>query len=98
MYFYSLLHVKRDRDVQCVYWNFNKNSRYRSSQNALIDSFPFFVKLRGFLLVNFFGPFLRSNTDGHGGWDDEGCQTHNSSSDYTTCLCNHLTHFGVLLV
>uniref|UniRef100_A0A3P9LCX2 Adhesion G protein-coupled receptor G4b n=1 Tax=Oryzias latipes TaxID=8090 RepID=A0A3P9LCX2_ORYLA len=47
------------KDVQCVYWNFNKN--------------------------------------GHGGWDDEGCRKHNSSSDYTTCLCNHLTHFGVLL-
>ncbi|KAK2882115.1 adhesion G-protein coupled receptor G6 [Channa argus] len=48
------------RDVQCVYWNFNKN-------------------------------------DGHGGWDDYGCRKYNSSSDYTTCLCDHLTHFGVLL-
>ncbi|KAG7220093.1 hypothetical protein INR49_008987 [Caranx melampygus] len=48
------------KDVQCVYWNFNKNY-------------------------------------GHGGWDDYGCRKHNSSSDYTTCLCDHLTHFGVLL-
>ncbi|KAK2828158.1 hypothetical protein Q5P01_019192 [Channa striata] len=48
------------KDVQCVYWNFNKN-------------------------------------DGHGGWDDYGCRKYNSSSDYTTCLCDHLTHFGVLL-
>uniref|UniRef100_A0A3Q3E7V8 Adhesion G protein-coupled receptor G4b n=1 Tax=Labrus bergylta TaxID=56723 RepID=A0A3Q3E7V8_9LABR len=48
-----------NRDLQCVYWNFNKN--------------------------------------GHGGWDDYGCRKHNSSSDYTTCLCDHLTHFGVLL-
>ncbi|XP_040908013.1 adhesion G-protein coupled receptor G2-like [Toxotes jaculatrix] len=47
-------------DVQCVYWNFNKNN-------------------------------------GHGGWDDYGCRKYNSSSDYTTCLCDHLTHFGVLL-
>ncbi|XP_030294724.1 adhesion G-protein coupled receptor G4 [Sparus aurata] len=48
------------KDVQCVYWNFNKNN-------------------------------------GHGGWDDYGCRKYNSSSDYTTCLCDHLTHFGVLL-
>ncbi|XP_040006974.1 adhesion G-protein coupled receptor G4 [Xiphias gladius] len=48
------------RDVQCVYWNFNKNN-------------------------------------GQGGWDDFGCRKYNSSSDYTTCLCDHLTNFGVLL-
>ncbi|XP_070700181.1 adhesion G-protein coupled receptor G4-like [Pempheris klunzingeri] len=48
------------RDVQCVYWNFNKNN-------------------------------------GHGGWDDYGCIKYNSSSEFTTCLCDHLTHFGVLL-
>ncbi|XP_024921756.1 adhesion G-protein coupled receptor G4 [Cynoglossus semilaevis] len=48
------------KDVQCVYWNFNKN-------------------------------------DGQGGWDNHGCRTHKSSSSYTTCLCDHLTHFGVLL-
>ncbi|KAL6098854.1 adgrg4 [Pungitius sinensis] len=48
------------KDVQCVYWNFNKNK-------------------------------------GLGGWDDYGCRIANSSSDYTTCLCDHLTHFGVLL-
>ncbi|XP_047186405.1 adhesion G-protein coupled receptor G4 [Scophthalmus maximus] len=49
-----------NKDVQCVYWNFNKN-------------------------------------DGQGGWDDQGCRKYNSSPDYTTCLCDHLTHFGVLL-
>ncbi|XP_075342884.1 adhesion G-protein coupled receptor G4 [Odontesthes bonariensis] len=49
-----------DKEVKCVYWNFNKNN-------------------------------------GHGGWDDDGCRIYNSSSDYTTCLCDHLTHFGVLL-
>uniref|UniRef100_A0A3B3VUD8 Adhesion G-protein coupled receptor G2-like n=1 Tax=Poecilia latipinna TaxID=48699 RepID=A0A3B3VUD8_9TELE len=48
-----------DRQMQCVYWNFNKN--------------------------------------GHGGWDDHGCRKYNSTPDYTTCLCDHLTHFGVLL-
>ncbi|XP_054482374.1 adhesion G-protein coupled receptor G2 [Anoplopoma fimbria] len=48
------------KDVQCVYWNFNKNN-------------------------------------GQGGWDDYGCRKYNGSSDYTTCLCDHLTHFGVLL-
>ncbi|XP_034463373.1 adhesion G-protein coupled receptor G4 [Hippoglossus hippoglossus] len=34
---------------------------------------------------------------GNGGWDGNGCRKYNSSSDYTTCLCDHLTHFGVLL-
>ncbi|XP_055370578.1 adhesion G-protein coupled receptor G4-like [Betta splendens] len=48
------------RDVECVYWNFDKN-------------------------------------DGNGGWDNYGCKKYSSSSDYTTCLCDHLTHFGVLL-
>ncbi|XP_054907233.1 adhesion G-protein coupled receptor G4 [Poeciliopsis prolifica] len=58
-----LLHLQssaHDRQVQCVYWNFNKNN-------------------------------------GHGGWDDHGCRKYNSTADYTTCLCDHLTHFGVLL-
>ncbi|KAL1266599.1 hypothetical protein QQF64_002274 [Cirrhinus molitorella] len=50
----------KDQDVQCVYWDFNKN-------------------------------------DGYGGWNPKGCWTYNSSSDYTTCLCDHMTHFGVLL-
>ncbi|XP_072301702.1 adhesion G-protein coupled receptor G4 [Eucyclogobius newberryi] len=35
--------------------------------------------------------------DGQGGWDPSGCRTFNSTPDYTTCLCDHLTHFGVLL-
>ncbi|XP_053542575.1 adhesion G-protein coupled receptor G4 [Ictalurus punctatus] len=48
------------RDVQCVYWNFNKNG-------------------------------------GHGGWSSSGCWKHNMTNEYTTCMCDHLTHFGVLL-
>uniref|UniRef100_A0AAZ1XET0 Adhesion G protein-coupled receptor G4b n=2 Tax=Oreochromis aureus TaxID=47969 RepID=A0AAZ1XET0_OREAU len=48
------------KQVECVYWNFNKNN-------------------------------------GQGGWDNYGCRKYNSSSYYTTCLCDHLTHFGVLL-
>ncbi|XP_016381495.1 G-protein coupled receptor 126-like [Sinocyclocheilus rhinocerous] len=51
---------KKDQNVQCVYWDFNKN-------------------------------------DGYGGWNQKGCWTYNSSNDYTTCLCDHMTHFGVLL-
>ncbi|XP_041864482.1 adhesion G-protein coupled receptor G4-like isoform X2 [Melanotaenia boesemani] len=56
----TLHHLKPNKKVQCVYWNFNKNN-------------------------------------GHGGWDDYGCRIYNSSSDDTTCLCDHLTHFGALL-
>uniref|UniRef100_A0A3B4GCH3 Adhesion G protein-coupled receptor G4b n=1 Tax=Pundamilia nyererei TaxID=303518 RepID=A0A3B4GCH3_9CICH len=47
------------KQVECVYWNFNKN--------------------------------------GQGDWDNYGCRKYNSSPYYTTCLCDHLTHFGVLL-
>ena len=35
---------------------------------------------------------------GVGGWDPSGCMKQNTSLDYTTCVCDHLTHFGVLLV
>ncbi|KAG7516586.1 hypothetical protein JOB18_035638 [Solea senegalensis] len=48
------------KDIQCVFWNFNKSN-------------------------------------GRGGWDNHGCRKNYSNSNYTTCLCDHLTHFGVLL-
>ncbi|XP_059507250.1 adhesion G-protein coupled receptor G4 isoform X2 [Stegostoma tigrinum] len=34
---------------------------------------------------------------GVGGWSSSGCEVVISKSEYTTCYCNHLTHFGVLL-
>uniref|UniRef100_A0A8B9HLA6 Adhesion G protein-coupled receptor G4b n=1 Tax=Astyanax mexicanus TaxID=7994 RepID=A0A8B9HLA6_ASTMX len=34
---------------------------------------------------------------GFGGWSSRGCWKYNVSSEYTTCMCDHLTHFGVLL-
>uniref|UniRef100_UPI00398F8C82 adhesion G-protein coupled receptor G4 n=1 Tax=Pristiophorus japonicus TaxID=55135 RepID=UPI00398F8C82 len=34
---------------------------------------------------------------GAGGWNSSGCEVVSSSSRYTTCYCNHLTHFGILL-
>ncbi|XP_067903179.1 adhesion G-protein coupled receptor G4-like [Heterodontus francisci] len=34
---------------------------------------------------------------GAGGWNSSGCEVTKSSSKYTTCYCNHLTHFGILL-
>ncbi|XP_072519724.1 adhesion G-protein coupled receptor G2 isoform X2 [Salminus brasiliensis] len=59
----TLLHLQPKEDyskVQCVYWDFEKNS-------------------------------------GKGGWDDNGCQIKHTNATHTTCLCSHLTHFGVLL-
>uniref|UniRef100_A0A3Q2FXF7 Adhesion G protein-coupled receptor G4b n=1 Tax=Cyprinodon variegatus TaxID=28743 RepID=A0A3Q2FXF7_CYPVA len=41
--------------------------------------------------------FIRPHLDGNGDWDDHGCRKYNSTAGNTTCLCNHLTHFGVLL-
>ncbi|XP_035983368.1 adhesion G-protein coupled receptor G4 isoform X2 [Fundulus heteroclitus] len=32
-----------------------------------------------------------------GGWNSNGCETQNISSHQTSCLCDHLTHFAVLL-
>ncbi|XP_036942729.1 adhesion G-protein coupled receptor G6 isoform X2 [Acanthopagrus latus] len=35
---------------------------------------------------------------GDGGWNEEGCNVSaKSSSNMTVCLCNHLTHFGILM-
>ncbi|XP_053097455.1 adhesion G-protein coupled receptor G4 isoform X2 [Pangasianodon hypophthalmus] len=34
---------------------------------------------------------------GLGGWSPSGCWKHNTTHEYTTCMCDHLTHFGVLL-
>ncbi|XP_039976498.1 adhesion G-protein coupled receptor G2 [Xiphias gladius] len=34
---------------------------------------------------------------GQGGWNSRGCETRSISSNQTSCLCDHLTHFAVLL-
>ncbi|XP_044061882.1 adhesion G-protein coupled receptor G4 isoform X2 [Siniperca chuatsi] len=34
---------------------------------------------------------------GQGGWNSRGCETQSISSYRTSCLCDHLTHFAVLL-
>ncbi|XP_069388135.1 adhesion G-protein coupled receptor G6 isoform X2 [Paralichthys olivaceus] len=34
---------------------------------------------------------------GLGGWNSSGCETRNISPHQTSCLCDHLTHFAVLL-
>ncbi|KAL7863234.1 hypothetical protein SRHO_G00122180 [Serrasalmus rhombeus] len=35
--------------------------------------------------------------NGEGGWDDNGCQVKHTNFTHTSCICFHLTHFGVLL-
>ncbi|XP_071980265.1 adhesion G-protein coupled receptor G4 [Engystomops pustulosus] len=32
-----------------------------------------------------------------GGWNESGCKKTSTNDKYTSCSCNHLTHFGVLL-
>nr|XP_023700140.1 adhesion G-protein coupled receptor G2-like isoform X2 [Paramormyrops kingsleyae] len=32
-----------------------------------------------------------------GGWESSGCRENQTSATHTTCFCDHLTHFGVLL-
>ncbi|XP_013873375.1 adhesion G-protein coupled receptor G6 isoform X2 [Austrofundulus limnaeus] len=39
-----------------------------------------------------------SMNEGNGGWNDRGCSvSRESSSNRTVCLCDHLTHFGILM-
>ncbi|XP_072275629.1 adhesion G protein-coupled receptor L4 [Pyxicephalus adspersus] len=33
----------------------------------------------------------------HGEWSTEGCEVENANANYTTCKCNHLTHFAILM-
>uniref|UniRef100_A0A3Q2PI32 Adhesion G protein-coupled receptor G2a n=1 Tax=Fundulus heteroclitus TaxID=8078 RepID=A0A3Q2PI32_FUNHE len=35
--------------------------------------------------------------DGSGGWDDTGCSVVTATPEHTTCSCNHLTSFAILL-
>ncbi|XP_061089978.1 adhesion G-protein coupled receptor G6-like [Conger conger] len=39
---------------------------------------------------------FRSNGN-RGGWDTTGCERNSTTINHTTCLCNHLTHFAVLV-
>ncbi|XP_026081409.1 adhesion G-protein coupled receptor G4 [Carassius auratus] len=38
-----------------------------------------------------------NQNDEKGGWNDTGCDTVTSNATHTSCSCDHLTHFGVLL-
>ncbi|XP_035524672.1 adhesion G-protein coupled receptor G4 [Morone saxatilis] len=42
-----------------------------------------------------FWDFLKNG--GQGGWNSRGCETWSISSYQTSCLCDHLTHFAVLM-
>ncbi|XP_069603099.1 adhesion G-protein coupled receptor G4 isoform X1 [Ranitomeya imitator] len=42
-----------------------------------------------------FWDFTKNNN--MGGWNTLGCALKSTSKEYTSCSCNHLTHFGVLL-
>uniref|UniRef100_A0A3B4G371 Adhesion G protein-coupled receptor G4b n=1 Tax=Pundamilia nyererei TaxID=303518 RepID=A0A3B4G371_9CICH len=43
-------------------------------------------------------PTKVTNKCGRGGWNSSGCETESISPYQTSCLCDHLTHFAVLLV
>ncbi|XDV41490.1 hypothetical protein PO909_010359 [Leuciscus waleckii] len=45
-----------------------------------------------------FWDFSLQSEDHTGGWNSEGCEVSpESNSNRTVCLCNHLTHFGILM-
>ncbi|CAN0348044.1 unnamed protein product [Lampetra planeri] len=41
--------------------------------------------------------FWNFNKNGGPGWSQDGCEVISSNASQTTCSCNHLTHFGILL-
>ncbi|XP_022808483.1 adhesion G protein-coupled receptor L4-like [Stylophora pistillata] len=41
--------------------------------------------------------FWSFSEDSSGSWSREGCQTNMISDHHTKCVCNHLTHFAVLM-
>ncbi|XP_022778248.1 putative adhesion G protein-coupled receptor E4P, partial [Stylophora pistillata] len=41
--------------------------------------------------------FWSFSEDHFGSWSSEGCQTRIRSDSQTECVCNHLTHFAVLM-
>nr|XP_058959514.1 adhesion G protein-coupled receptor L4-like [Pocillopora verrucosa] len=41
--------------------------------------------------------FWNFSKENFGSWSSEGCQTKMISNHYTECVCNHLTHFAVLM-
>lgn len=82
--------------VYCMFWDFQRNGEfiiiycimyYKSSKwwlcwQLLIKCVCVCVCLPG----------------GKGGWNSRGCVTSSISPNRTSCLCDHLTHFAVLLV
>ncbi|KAM8964726.1 adhesion G-protein coupled receptor G4-like isoform X2 [Sarcophilus harrisii] len=38
-----------------------------------------------------------NSADGPGGWNSSGCEVNKTDVNYTSCQCNRLTHFGVLM-
>uniref|UniRef100_A0A8C1U832 Adhesion G-protein coupled receptor G6 n=1 Tax=Cyprinus carpio TaxID=7962 RepID=A0A8C1U832_CYPCA len=45
-----------------------------------------------------FWDFTLQSDDRKGGWNSKGCEVSpESNSNRTVCLCNHLTHFGILM-
>ena len=82
--------------VYCMFWDFQRNGEFtiifcilynKSSKlwlcwQLLIKCVCVCVCLPG----------------GKGGWNSRGCVTSSISPNRTSCLCDHLTHFAVLLV
>ncbi|XP_037118984.1 adhesion G-protein coupled receptor G6-like [Syngnathus acus] len=80
--------AKQDDDnVKCVFWDFQKNDKW----SFLVEQQ---IKVQGFVrpLIIFV-----CVSGGRGGWSNVGCETRPLSPYQTTCLCEHLTHFALLL-
>ena len=77
----------------CMFWDFTMKSK--SEQN---------------IVIVFYREDMSPNTivectvslfpqDGTGGWNSKGCRVSPMSNrNKTICLCDHLTHFGILMV
>ncbi|XP_060941294.1 adhesion G-protein coupled receptor G2 [Limanda limanda] len=70
------------------------------SITGLKDDVVIHLRNKGPIPVNFkivcvFWDFASNN--GSGGWEEDGCSVLNSTDNMTTCGCNHLTSFAILL-
>ncbi|XP_074133192.1 adhesion G-protein coupled receptor G4 [Sminthopsis crassicaudata] len=54
-------------------------------------------KIGGMFLSLVFILLSINSADGLGGWNSSGCEVNKTDVNYTSCQCNRLTHFGVLM-
>ncbi|KAM9856523.1 adhesion G protein-coupled receptor L1-like [Aulostomus maculatus] len=75
-------------------------SVHRGSNRVYLSE-PVIFTLRHLQLENHFGPncsfWNTSGVSGNGRWSTQGCRLLHSNNTHTTCACNHLSSYAVLM-